>query len=133
MPLSDNDKMREDLERASYDNLYALLKHYSSQLFNGRVSIITICVLLWAYILGLGKDFNDVATTLGPLNLSTKMLVAYFACYLLPMFSSIETAYLRRYLTIIKCGRAFETRFAINSYFTSYGTIKAHPFFSFYV
>ncbi len=125
--------MREDLEKAAYDNLYKLMQHYSSQLFNGRVSIITICVLLWAYILGVGKDLNDRATSIGTLTVTTKMLVAYFACYLLPMFSSIENAYFKRFLTIVKCGKVFESRFTINSYFTAYSPIKLHPFFFFYV
>jgi hypothetical protein len=125
--------MREDLEKASYDNLYKLMQHYSSQLFNGRVSIITICVLLWAYILGVGKDLNDKAISIGSLTVSTKMLVAYFACYLLPMFSWIENAYFRRLLAIVKCGKVFERKFAIESYFTVYSPIKLHPFFFFYV
>ena len=37
------------------------------------------------------------------------------------------------FLTIVKCGKVFERRFTINSYFTAYSPIKLHPFFFFYV
>jgi hypothetical protein len=125
--------MKEDLEKTAYNNLYTLMQHYSAQLFNGRVSIITVCVLLWAYILGVGKDFNDRAASIGSVMVTTKMLVAYFACFLLPMFSSIENAYFRRFVTIIKCGKVFEDKYKIESYFTAFSPITLHPFFFFYV
>lgn len=124
--------MTEDLEKTSYQNLYPLMQHYSSLLFNGRVSIITVCVLLWAYILGVAKDTSDAVINIGFLTVTIKMLVALFAAFLIPMFSSIENAYFRRFLDTIKAGKILERKYQLSCYFSVHKVVTGHPFFSFY-
>jgi len=124
--------MTEELEKTSYQNLYPLMQHYSSLLFNGRVSIITICVLLWAYILGVAKDTNDSVVGIGPLTVTIKTLVALFAVFLIPMFSSIENAYFRRFLDTVMSGKILERKYNLTAYFSHHRVVTAHPFFFFY-
>jgi hypothetical protein len=124
--------MSEDVEKTAYGNLYPLMQHYSSLLFNGRVSIITICVILWAYILGVVKDSSDSTISVGSVFMTTKMMVSLFAAFLMPIFSSIENVYFKRFLSIVRTGKILEKKFGFSSYFSAYNAPTLHPFIYFY-
>jgi hypothetical protein len=122
----------DDLKISSYNQHYELLRHYSSLLFKGRVSVVTVCVLIWAYILGIVKDLGTARFSFLGLNLESKSNVALGVMFLLLSFMSLETAYARRFIEVVTSGRLVEKELGSEAFFSRYAPPTWSPMVEFY-
>lgn len=80
-----------------------LFKHYSLMLFRARILIVSVILLVFAFLLGI-KKIETVATK-GLFNLEPAAVIAYVSAIVIALLYSMETAYIRRLAEVAASAR----------------------------
>ena len=122
------------LQESAYQAHFALVQHYSSLIFKARMSIITVILIIWAYILGIGQDVGDYTFQIGEYTLSAKAGIAYITSITITIFITMEISCVKRYFHILSSAQAIEAQYQKPGYFSNYPkTLTTTPFYLFYV
>lgn len=89
----------ENFNAKRFDVYSDLYKHYSSLIFNARVSIITALFLSFGYIF---KVFRNYESSL------IELFIPIFTCYAITGIFIMEIAYTNSFLRVIKCLKKME-------------------------
>ncbi|TVM02278.1 MAG: hypothetical protein CV087_09800 [Candidatus Brocadia sp. WS118] len=109
---------KEDLQKIAYEAHFNLLQHYSSLVFKARISIITVSLLIFAYIFGFGFLEKDASTS--PKSEYFKIMVAYTASIFTIIFFRMETLYIKRIVQVILTARAIEKENQLSYFFSAW-------------
>ncbi len=113
-------EINEEIQKAAYEANYSLIKHYSLMLFKCRVYLISITLVVWAYLLGLKPDSPKFSVEICSETISGKAAIAYFFSFVIIMFSIMENAYQKRYYNVIYSGNCIESKYKTTGFFSLY-------------
>ena len=119
--------MDEEFARAAYDAHQSLLRHYSAQIFKTRISIITLIVIACGYLVGLIPPQRQ------PVDLAPSAGLAYLSALLVGLLFSLEIAYYRRFLQVVKAGRIIEDSQGAKLYFNLWDHGSPWRLYSIYI
>ena len=116
---------KAEFRRTAYEAHYRLLEHYSSLIFRARVAILTVTMLVLAYVFGVSPSLSADADNVGVLN--TRGIIGYLAAVFIDLLYLMETSYLKRFYQVIASGRQYETDGDSCSYFSRYDKPESWP------
>jgi hypothetical protein len=123
-----------DFLKLAYDKHLELLKHYSSQVFQTRLSIVTISLLVWGALLGV---YNPVSASgkfpvLGTV-IDTKGFLAFLAAMAVGVFFLMENAYFKRFLQVVAVLHRIENQLDVQLYCRGYDRKSPWPLSLYYI
>jgi hypothetical protein len=114
-----------ELGRIAYEAHFRLCEHYSSLIFRARISIMTLILIVVAFVFGIMlQDSNALGKLPG---LPTRAILAYIGAILINLLYLMEIGYLKRFYQVVAGGRALEGRVGLQSYFTIYDRSESWP------
>ncbi len=127
---------RLKLEASAYDASFQVFQHYSSLIWRSRVSIVSLTVLTWVYLLQMPAIASEKELPT-PRGLCDARLVfsigAYMAALLLASLSHMESLYIGLMWKLLAATCRVEARYGARSYFSEIRKPRYLPFSLFYV
>ena len=116
--------------QASYELHCEMFRHYSSMLFRARILIITVILLVFAFLFGFKNTGLDSAKDL--FGLEPAGVVAYLSSIVITLLYSMETAYIRRlHVVAISARRSADGKFSFY-FFKEYKQLRHWPLLALY-
>lgn len=114
----------------SYEVHSSLFQHYSSLIVKARISIMTLIILAFCYVLGVFHSDIDKQQIFGVM--STRSIISYLASFLIVCLFLMEIHYCRRLLQIISVSKAIERELKVEHYFINYDRATRWPLYILY-
>ena len=111
-------EQRKDLQRIAYEKYYELYKHYSGLIYQARILIITLSLIIIVYLLGISLSANVPTGLLE--NVYLRIGLAYLCSLIVIIFFKIEKAYVERGIKVINAARLIEKEYELDLYFSRF-------------
>ena len=114
----------ETLRTTAQEAHYELCKHYSDLIFKGRVSLITLTVIVVAFVFGIVPDRKQPLPAIA--GLDPRGLLAFVSSVVVCLLNLMEMGYIKRFYQVIASGRAIEQG-RLPSYFDRFDRAESWP------
>lgn len=121
----------QELLNIAYQGHYDMAKHYSLLIFRGRVSVITISIAVWVYVLGIHIKEPETNKASFLANIPIQLLVSYLFSYVIIFLAIMKVGYLNRLFSLVASGKKIESESNVQGFFKSFITPNSAPFLIF--
>ncbi|UII21557.1 hypothetical protein [Fulvivirga ligni] len=98
---------KTDLKAVSYDNHYRLFEHYSKLVFRARISIVTLILLVAAFVFKIKPEPASMIELGGDVSLNIVSVILFFTNLILNFMFWMEIGYTKRFYLVVSSVRDF--------------------------
>lgn len=120
--------MSKDFTNCAYQAHHDTFRHYSALLFTARLSIVTVVLLAFVYLLGLlPGDKSEDGEIQKVVGFNGRGVVAFLSAFLISLLFKMETAYVDRLVEVAYAAGRLERAEGAQLYFTQYRRLPHWP------